>query len=125
MEFVSEKPLKPEEFYDKISRRESGSVIFHYAVVRELTGEKVTTGIHFERDGEIESELARISAEIKKRWNVEDTLLVRRLGTLQVGDIISLVAVSSARSKDAFEACQYGVERLKKMSTLKKKEVFL
>jgi molybdopterin synthase catalytic subunit len=69
--------------------------------------------------------LSEIAADIKQRWNIEDVLLVRRIGTLEVGDIISLIAVSSPVSTDAFDACRHGLERLKKMSTLKKTERFL
>ncbi|MGA2781349.1 MAG: molybdenum cofactor biosynthesis protein MoaE [Smithella sp.] len=51
--------------------------------------------------------------------------LVRRIGLLQVSDRISLVAVSSSASSDAFEACQYGLSRIRKMSIIKKTELFL
>jgi molybdopterin synthase catalytic subunit len=51
--------------------------------------------------------------------------LVRRIGILDIGDIISLIAVSSPVSNDAFEACRYGLEKFKKMSSLKKTERFL
>ena len=72
----------------------------------------------------MEAELAEISADIKGRWNVDDILLVRRIGTLKIGEAISLVAVSSAASNDAFEACRYGLERLKKMTSIRKAELF-
>jgi molybdopterin synthase catalytic subunit len=42
---------------------------------------------------------------------------------VEVGGIISLVAVSSPSSEDAFAACRFGIGRLKKMSTIGKKEV--
>jgi molybdopterin synthase catalytic subunit len=125
MEYITELPISPEDMFNKIQKGKSGSVLFHYAVVRMHTEDKVTAGIHFERSGDAESELAAIAAEIRNQWDLDDILLVRRVGTLKVGDIISLVAVSSPRSKDAFEACQYGVERLKKMTSLKKRELFL
>ena len=125
MEYTTELPISPEDMFNKMQKGKSGSVLFHYAVVRMHTEDKVTTGIHFERSGDAESEIAAIAAEIRNQWDLDDILLVRRVGTLKVGDIISLVAVSSPRSKDAFEACQYGVERLKKMTSLKKRELFL
>ena len=125
MQYITELPILPEDMFEKIQKGKSGSVLFHYAVVRMVAGDNVTTSIHFEKMGDTESELAAVATEIRNQWNIDDILLVRRIGTLQVGDIISLVAVSCPRSKDAFKACQYGVERLKKMATLKKREVFL
>ena len=63
-------------------------------------------------------------AALECRWNLEDVLLIRRTGSLAVGEIISLVAVSSLNSEDAFEACRFGINRLKKMSTISKAEKF-
>ena len=82
-------------------------------------------GIHFDKVGDTEDELSAIAADIKKRWNIEDVLLIRRIGTLDIGEIISLVAVSSTSSSGAFDACRHGLDRLKKMTTLKKTERFL
>jgi len=125
MEFLTEEPIVPDAMFDRIARGKSGSVVFHYAVVRMTTGDKVTSRICFERTGDTEAELAAIAAEIRSRWNIDDVLLARCLGTLLLGDVMSLVAISSPSSKDAFEACQAGVEQLKKMKTLRRCEVFL
>jgi molybdopterin synthase catalytic subunit len=125
MEIVTNKPVDPGAMFERIRRSEAGSVLLHYAVVKSQTGGRVSAGIHFEKAGDIEGELSEIAADIKQRWNIEDVLLVRRIGTLEVGDIISLIAVSSLVSTDAFDACRHGLGRLKKMSTLKKTERFL
>jgi len=124
MEIVTETPLDPGKLFERIKKSEAGSVLFHYAIVKGRTDERESSGIRFERGGDMEAELAGISADIKGRWNVDDVLLVRRIGTLKIGEVISLIAVSSTASNDAFEACRYGLERLKKMTTIKKTELF-
>ncbi len=123
MEIVTKAPLDPGSLFEQIRKNGSGSVLFHYAVVKSQAGDKVSTGILFERNGDMEAELAEISADIKGRWNIYDVLLVRRIGTLKIGDVISLVAVSSPASNDAFDACRFGLERLKKMVSLRKTEM--
>lgn len=123
MEMVTEAPLEPGKLFEKILKDGSGSVIFHYAVVKGQAGDKESAGIRFDRNGDVEAELAGITADLKGRWDIDDVLLVRRIGTLKVDDLISLVAVSSPASNDAFEACQFGLRRLKKMSSLKKTEL--
>lgn len=120
---VTEEPLEPGRLFDEIRKNGSGSVLCHYAVVKGRTGSKPSSGILFERAGDIEAELDGISSEVKARWPVDDILLVRRIGMMKVGDMISLVAVSAAASSDAFEACRYGLDRLKKMSSLRKTEM--
>ena len=122
MELVTEQPINPSEMYDQIEKQTAGSVVFHYAVVRERTGDQITTGITFERGGDIESELRGIIDKLKSEWPIEDAFIVRRLGALAVGDIISLVACAAPNRKPAFEACLHGVECLKKMTTIVKTE---
>jgi molybdopterin synthase catalytic subunit len=123
---ITTDPINPSEVYDQLSKKKSGSIVLHYAVVKEhnLPG-RLTLHIVYQVDGDMELELAGIAAELKSKWNLEDVLLVRRAGCLAVGDIISLVAVSSPNSSDAFEACQHGISLLKKMATIRKQEMHL
>jgi molybdopterin synthase catalytic subunit len=125
MVIVTESPLNPSEIYEKLTKENAGSVIFHYAVVKNLAGEKPTSGILFERNGDMDMELSEIEADLRARWDIDDVLLVRRTGMLKTGDLISLVAVSSPASSDAFDACRYGLAKIRKMSSLKKTELYL
>lgn len=125
MVMVSDEPINPSEAYGLIEKKVSGSVVLHYAVVKENMGvERLTTCIDYRSEGDTEGELAGIADDLKSKWNLEDVLLVRRTGCLDVGDIISLVAASAPNSEDAFEACKYGISRMKKMSTIKKQEMY-
>jgi molybdopterin synthase catalytic subunit len=125
MVIVTNKPIDPRTMFERIRQSEAGSVLFHYALVKSKAGQRISVGIHFDKAGDTEEELSAIATDIKKRWNIEDVLLIRRIGTLDIGEIISLVAVSSPSSSDAFDACRHGLDRLKKMTTLKKTERFL
>jgi molybdopterin synthase catalytic subunit len=127
MEYVAESPIALETVIRQINSKGSGSLLYHFAIVKSMADDDATqstTAIRFEKSGDTEAELSLIAGDIREKWNVDDVLLVRRVGTLNVDDIISLVAVSASRSKDAFEACQYGLQRIKKMSTIKKQEIF-
>lgn len=124
MVLVTESLLEPGVIFEKLRKEDAGSMIFHYAVVKSRAGDRHTSGIRFERDGDMESELSGIEADLKNRWNITDVLIVRRTGVLQIGDLISLVAVSSPASSDAFEACHYGLERIRKMTSVKKTELY-
>ena len=122
---ISAAPINPSEAYALIGKKSSGSIVLHYAVVKEDSGnEKRTSSIDYRAESGAEAELAAIAAGLKERWQLEDVLLVRRTGCLGVGDIISLVAASSPNSSDAFEACRHGISLLKKMATIKKQEIY-
>jgi molybdopterin synthase catalytic subunit len=118
-------PINPEEAYGLIGKKHSGSVVLHYAVVKEQTGnDRPTSCIDYRSEGDTDGELSGIAVDMSTQWALEDVLLIRRIGCLDVGEIISLVAASSPNSEDAFEACKYGIGRLKKMATIKKQELF-
>jgi molybdopterin synthase catalytic subunit len=120
-----ENPIDPAEVYKSICLAFSGSVVFHYAIVKKQAGSgKSTTCIEYKAQSDSKQELEGIAREIENRWKLEDVLLIRRTGCLSVGEIISLVAASSPNSEDAFEACKFGISRMKKMSTIHKAEIF-
>lgn len=123
MEIVTETTITPNEIYDSIKKATVGSIVLHFAVVREKTGDQVTHSIDFQRNGDIENELKSIVDSLKDKYELEDVLIIRRLGALKVGEVMSLVAASAPHREDAFDACRHGVESLKKMKTIKKTEL--
>jgi len=122
---ITHEPIDSAAAYNLISKDHAGSIVFHYAVVKEQKGHNgVTTGIEYQATGDSEAELREIAAELKEKWSIEDLVLIRRVGCLGIGDIISLVAVSSPNSEDAFASCRHGISRMKKMATIRKNEIF-
>jgi molybdopterin synthase catalytic subunit len=120
-----ESAIDPASVYNTICSAFSGSVVFHYAVVKRQAGSgKSTTSIEYKAQADTLQELETIAGELERSWKLEDVLLIRRTGCLNVGEIISLVAASSPNSEDAFDACKQGISRLKKMSTIRKVEKF-
>ena len=122
MEIVTEKRINPDEVYGRVKKQTVGSIVVHFAVVREKTGDQITKSVEFQRTGDIEDELKSITDVIREKWAVEDILIIRRLGMLDVGDVMSLVATSASHREDAFDACRYGVESLKNMQSIQKTE---
>jgi molybdopterin synthase catalytic subunit len=123
MVIVIRDPIDPARAYDLIGRDNSGSVVLHYAVVKRVAGHDLPTScIEYRSSGDTAGELEAIASELRERFRLDDVLLIRRIGCLQVGEIISLVAASSPNSEDAFESCKYGISRLKKMATIAKSE---
>lgn len=70
-----------------------------------------------------EAECARIVAEAESRWNVA-VALRHRLGQLKIGDAAVGVAVASGHRDEAFVACRYVIEELKRRVPIWKKEYF-
>lgn len=120
-------PISPSDGYRIIETNgpvAAGSIVMHYAVVKAEGKNGAVTGIEYEVNGDVEENLEAIAAAIKARWQVGEPLLLRRNGRIGVGEIISLVAVSSLNSKDSFEACRFGLDCLKQMPTILKREIY-
>ena len=122
---VTSHALVPDTALENLLRAENaGSVIIHCAVVREVSGQAVTSSVSYSALPGAEEELEQIGDELKSRWHIENVALHRRTGRLAPGEIISVVGISAARSKDAFGACAEAVARLKEMKYIEKEEVF-
>jgi molybdopterin synthase catalytic subunit len=122
---ITSDPIDPSKVYDLITSSGAGSVLLHFAVVKPQSGTGgATSYIDYGTQGDAEAELQAIADELAGTFKLVDTLLMRRTGRLGLGEIISLAAVSSPNSKDAFEACQLGISRLRKMKTIVKHEVY-
>lgn len=72
-----------------------------------------------------ESKLRQVASEIRQRWpEVEGIAIVQRIGRLNPGTPTVLVACTAAhRDTGVFEAARYGIDRLKEIVPVWKKEV--
>lgn len=82
--------------------------------VRELT---------YEAWDEMAAErLAGIAKAILERYDVSRVALLHATGTLQIGEVSVVVAVSAPHRAAAFDACRFGIEELKADVPIWKKE---
>lgn len=72
-----------------------------------------------------ELKMAQIAREIWQKWPlVKGVAIVQRIGRLDIGDNTTFVACASAhRDQGVFEAARYGIDRLKEIVPVWKKEV--
>ena len=68
--------------------------------------------------------LQSIILEAKARWPLEEIRILHRIGTLEIGDTAVAIAVSSSHRAEAFEACRFVIEEIKKKVPIWKKEIF-
>ena len=125
IEIVTE-PIDPQRSYQLLQPGRAGSILLHFAVVKADGGSgQSSSAVEYHAEAGAEAELEEIVAILRAGWPLSDVLLQRRSGVLEVGEIISLVAVCAEASVNSFAACQVGLELLKKMKTIRKREVFI
>ena len=72
--------------------------------------------------GVVESKIAEVVAEARRKWSIAKVAAVHRTGTLGVGEVSVAVAVSSAHRPEAFEAARFIIDELKHRAPIWKKE---
>lgn len=74
--------------------------------------------------GMTEKQLEKAEGEARKRWDLQDCLIIHRHGPLKPKEQIVLVACISAHRSDAFEAASFLMDWLKTAAPFWKKEIY-
>jgi molybdopterin synthase catalytic subunit len=104
-------------------RTSIGGLVSFVGLVRDRAGGDAITAMTLEHyPGMTEHELAAIEGEARRRWPLEDCLIIHRYGRLEPGDRIVLVVTASAHRDAAFASCQFLVDWLKTKAPFWKRE---
>jgi molybdopterin converting factor subunit 1 len=103
-----------------------GAVVTFEGTVRNNTTGRATLCLDYEcYEGMALKMMGRIAAEIAEQHQVERIAMVHRLGRMLVGETSVAVVVTAAHRRPAFEAALEGINRLKKLVPIWKKEHFV
>ena len=118
---VTEALVSPQLLLEGLKSNSSGSIVTHLGIVRPDSQGRRVVSIEYEMDQRAaEKELSHIAKEIMTKWKIQDIALYRRTGRLNLGDVILMAAIAAPHRK---EACEYAVECMRKMKSVKKKEI--
>jgi molybdopterin synthase catalytic subunit len=99
-------------------------VVFE-GIVRDHSGKSRTLYLDYEAYEPMAlGKMKEIQAEARRRFAVDQVAIVHRLGRLEIGETSVLVVVSAAHRADAFDACRFAIDTLKRTVPLWKKEYF-
>ena len=125
MIYITSDPLNPQEVTDLVSKGSNGAVITFLGTTRDFSEGRDVLYLEYEAYQPMaENMLRQIVEEVRERWGIEDMAVAHRIGRLEVGEISLVVALASPHRKEAFEASQYAMDRIKTIVPIWKKEVF-
>ena len=108
---------------DSLNNGQYGATATFVGTMRDFNeGDDVSAMTLEHYPGMTESQLEAIIAESKAQWPLQDALIVHRVGDIQPGQPIVLVACWSAHRAAAFDACRFLMEALKSRAPFWKKE---
>jgi len=119
-------PLSPDAIAAEVDDPGAGGIVIFSGVVRNETGGRPVKFLEYEAHAPMaEAKMREIGETVRARWpGVKRVALLHRIGRLEIGESSVLIAVSAAHRQDAFEACTYAIDTLKRTVPVWKKEHF-
>jgi len=118
-------PIVTRKIADRLLRGEDGAVVTFEGVVRNNTHGRLTHYLDYDCYEPMAIKLmARIGREIAASYAIDRIALVHRLGRILIGETSVAVIVTAAHRRAAFEAALEGIDRLKRVVPIWKKEHF-
>jgi molybdopterin synthase catalytic subunit len=114
------------ELVASVTLPSTGAVCTFTGTVRGVSADHETAELYYEAYTPMaEAKMKQVAAEIRERWPVvQGIAIVQRVGRLSVGEFTVLIAVSAGhRDQGVFEAARYGIDRLKEIVPVWKKEI--
>lgn len=68
--------------------------------------------------------MEQISEQAKQTWDLHAASIVHRLGKVPVGEASVVIAVSASHREEAFKACRFLIDELKRVVPVWKREYF-
>lgn len=123
MHRLTRDPISLDVVAAQVGSPAAGALTFFLGVVRDHNDGRDVTRIQYEAYEEMAIEqLGEVEREIRARFEVTGVVLVHRLGMIPVGEASVLVAVSSPHRDSGFAACRHGIDRIKDLVPIWKKE---
>jgi molybdopterin synthase catalytic subunit len=124
MAFLTSRPIDIDPLFARVQSPERGAVASFLGLVRNHQGGRDVVRLDYSAyEPMAEAECGTIVAEAESRWKVA-VALQHRIGRLVIGDTAVAIAAASAHRDEAFLACRYVIEEVKRRVPIWKKEYY-
>jgi molybdopterin synthase catalytic subunit len=121
---VRNEPLSVDEVLAAVADPSAGGTTLFVGTVRDEDHGRAVTTLDYEAHPSVENVLRDVAEQAAKDFPVCAVAAVHRAGSLQVGDLAVVVAVSAPHRGEAFEACRRLIDDLKREVPIWKHQVF-
>lgn len=122
---IQKGPFSPDEEIARLKKSSTsiGAIVTFLGTTRDISRGKAVTKLEFEHyPGMAEKKLEEIRQRAIREFGVIDAVIVHRVGLLPVGEDIVLIAVAAGHRDEAFKACRFCIDELKRITPIWKKE---
>ena len=118
-------PIDPRALESRVLEGYDGAVVTFQGVVRNNTRGRATMRLEYEcYEAMAIRKMAEIGREIAAQYAISRIAMVHRLGTMEIGEASVVIVVAAPHRKPAFDAALEGINRLKRLVPVWKKEFF-
>jgi len=122
---LTREPIDAQKLIAAAKRGEDGAVVVFDGMVRNHSRGRKTLYLDYEAYEEMaDKQMNELAREARSQFGIRHVTMVHRLGRLQVGETSVLIVVTSEHRAQAFEACRWLIDTLKKTVPIWKKEIF-
>lgn len=101
-----------------------GAVVYFLGVVREQEGQGTISALDYEAFEKMTThQFEKIFQVVEQRWPIESVRLVHRIGTVAVNEPSLWIEVTAPHRAEAFAACQFIINEMKKVVPIWKRPV--
>jgi len=124
MTYLAHEPLSLERLVAEVSSPTCGGTCVFLGTVRNGPAEDGVTAIEYSAyEAMVEAEFGRLLADARGRWPDARIAVRHRLGTIPAGDASIAIAAAAPHRAQAFEACRFVIEEVKRRIPVWKKEL--
>jgi molybdopterin synthase catalytic subunit len=117
-------PIELDSLLRQVLSPERGGIASFLGMVRDHDAGRSVVRLEYSAyEPMAEAECARIVAEAVSQWDCA-VALIHRIGALTIGDTAVAVIAGSSHRDEAFAACRYVIEEVKRRVPIWKREVF-
>lgn len=121
---LSTEPIRREEIVSSIRSESSGAIVTFTGIVRKTERDDFESLFYEAYEEMAVKEMQKICRDALKRFSITDIAMSHRIGNIVIGDESVFIAVSAPHRKEAFLACEYAIDSLKKSVPIWKKDVY-
>ncbi len=122
---IQEADFSIEEEMNRIKERSKriGGIVTFLGTARDFSKGKDIQRIDFEYyQGMAEKKLSEIRERALADYDILEVSIIHRVGRIEIGDNIVLIVVAAQHRKDAFRACEWCIDELKRITPIWKRE---
>src|SRR5262245_2722491 len=122
---ITRDPIHARSIADQLQRGEAGAICIFEGIVRNNSKGKPTRYLEYEAyESMALKTMEEIGVFVRQAWEIDAVGIVHRLGHMDIGETSVAIIITSAHRRASFDACEYAIDRLKKIVPIWKKEFF-